>query len=322
MGVGKTIQAIASMSAFSDDWPLLVICPSGLITNWKNEFLRWLGRNSGSKKDKGKLILNDYNIKMLTKESDSAQLPPNSKRFVFIVSFELATKLVKWEKLCGGMFKAVIIDESHMLSTEKSQKTIACSTIANAAKRLVIISGSPALSSPSQLNPQISLLVGNGNDTEGSALTKYTGRKWKVHDLNSLLEATEFTIVLKILMIRRLKGDVMKSLPPKERVIVPCDIKNNEIIAQTQRFLEESEGNLARILREQNVVERNEGDGEADGEACVRRVNMFSLLQKTGLAKVGYVGDALKKFIDDEKGKVCVFARHKLVLNRLEEIGE
>lgn len=252
----------------------------------------------------------------MTKGTDRFELSKSKK--VFIVSFDLVSTFVKEEKLCGGMFKAVIIDESHVLSKETTQKTKACSTIANKAKRLVIISGSPALSSPSQLNPQISLLVANGNDTEKSALAKYTERKWKVHDSNSLLEASEFSIVLKILMIRRLKGDVMKFLPLKERVIVPCDIENNEIITQTKRFLEESGGNLARILREQNGVERNEGDGEA----CVCRVNLFGLLQETGVAKVRYVGDALKRFIDDEKGKVCVFARHKLVLDRLEEIGE
>lgn len=318
MGVGKTIQAIASMSAFSKNWPLLVICPGGLINNWKNEFLKWLGRKNGSKKDEGRLILNANNIKMLTKGSDRVDPSENEGIKVFIVSFHLASKFQKNRMLYRGMFNAIIIDESHELGNEKTQKTEACSEIANAAKRLVIISGSPALSTPSELNPQISLLEANGNDTEESALTKFTGKKSKVNDLNSLLENVEFGIVLKILMIRRLKDDVLKFLPQKERLIVPVDIEGDEVIEQTKNFLETSRGDLARLVRGQNIAKRNEGDGEER----VRRGNMFRLIEKTGLAKVRHVGDKLKRFIAHEKGKVCVFAMHTLVLDRLEKIGK
>ena len=41
MGVGKSVQAIAVMSWYSEDWPVLIVCPSSLRLNWKTEILKW-----------------------------------------------------------------------------------------------------------------------------------------------------------------------------------------------------------------------------------------------------------------------------------------
>ena len=34
MGLGKTLQAIAVMSHYRSDWPLLVVCPSSVRLTW------------------------------------------------------------------------------------------------------------------------------------------------------------------------------------------------------------------------------------------------------------------------------------------------
>ena len=34
MGLGKTLQAIAVMSYYRTDWPLLVVCPSSVRLTW------------------------------------------------------------------------------------------------------------------------------------------------------------------------------------------------------------------------------------------------------------------------------------------------
>ena len=43
MGLGNTVQAIAAMSAFWWDWPLLVLCPSTAQYHWKLRFWQWTG---------------------------------------------------------------------------------------------------------------------------------------------------------------------------------------------------------------------------------------------------------------------------------------
>ena len=42
MGVGKTIQALAICCVYKDDWPIVIICPSSLRYNWKEEILKWM----------------------------------------------------------------------------------------------------------------------------------------------------------------------------------------------------------------------------------------------------------------------------------------
>ncbi len=46
MGVGKTVESLALASCYhSKDtscWPLLIICPSSLRLNWRDEALKWL----------------------------------------------------------------------------------------------------------------------------------------------------------------------------------------------------------------------------------------------------------------------------------------
>ena len=42
MGLGKTLQGIAIASLYFEDWPCLIVCPSSLRLNWKNELTRWL----------------------------------------------------------------------------------------------------------------------------------------------------------------------------------------------------------------------------------------------------------------------------------------
>ena len=39
MGLGKTLQAIAVMSHYRSDWPLLVVCPSSVRLTWAEVFL-------------------------------------------------------------------------------------------------------------------------------------------------------------------------------------------------------------------------------------------------------------------------------------------
>ena len=42
MGLGKTIQALAIASAYQNDWPLLIVCPSSVRYSWRSAIFRWL----------------------------------------------------------------------------------------------------------------------------------------------------------------------------------------------------------------------------------------------------------------------------------------
>lgn len=74
MGVGKTIEALAICAVYKDNWPILILCPSSLKYNWKNEAEKWL-RSFAKRRD----------IKIVEKQSDDLK----SKKVV-IVSYDMA----------------------------------------------------------------------------------------------------------------------------------------------------------------------------------------------------------------------------------------
>ena len=41
MGLGKTIQALAIASAYRQEWPLLIVCPSSVRFSWRSSVIRY-----------------------------------------------------------------------------------------------------------------------------------------------------------------------------------------------------------------------------------------------------------------------------------------
>lgn len=60
MGLGKTIQALAVASSFPDDWPLLIVCPTSLRFQWKDQIKRWLGGVLSTKDDRATRKLEEF----------------------------------------------------------------------------------------------------------------------------------------------------------------------------------------------------------------------------------------------------------------------
>ena len=44
MGLGKTAQALTLMRQYPNDWPVLVVAPKAVLTQWAEEVARWSGR--------------------------------------------------------------------------------------------------------------------------------------------------------------------------------------------------------------------------------------------------------------------------------------
>jgi len=142
MGLGKSIQSLGIACCYRKEWPLLVICPCSLRYNWVNEIVKWC------QIDKSK-------IQIVAKVSET----PNLEMDVCIVSYSVAKCLP--EKLFCPLFKIAIVDESHYLKTFESQRFKQLSSTLRKSKRLILLSGTPALSRPIELFPQLSLIRPN-----------------------------------------------------------------------------------------------------------------------------------------------------------------
>ena len=139
MGLGKTIQSIASMSVYHDEWPLLILTPSTARYHWAAEFMNWLGSESSVNQgraagagnggtadpDNDKAEGEDCAIThpprapmRLLKESEihvlvagKEKVFPTSDVRIVICSYGLATSLIESKKIFPGLFKCAIVDE-------------------------------------------------------------------------------------------------------------------------------------------------------------------------------------------------------------------
>ena len=265
------------MSAFMDDWPLLVLCPSTARYHWEMELRHWMGSESrkleggcaikgggggGDDDDEGKkeewrpedeekadddeaasrvdeaaskaggeentTILRNDQINVMTSGKGTILKRDGSTRVV-ICSISLVVNLIESDRLRPGMFKAVVVDESHALKSRSTKRTRYVVPLLQAAERCLLLSGTPALARPSELWPQLSVL-GARRGQEGASSSggggvwcdedefneKY-GRGKREETIRSGRLAELHTMLTSTVMIRRMKADILKNLPAKVR---------------------------------------------------------------------------------------------------------
>ena len=232
-GVGKTIEAIATINFEKWAKKILIICPGFLKPNWRDEFLKW-------------------DVKHLTvgiMKGMKGELPETD---VVIVNYEILKpyrerlRLIEWD--------FIVVDEAHKLKSKKADRTREifggvkrnaekkiidrCSAIT--ARKRLFLTGTPSLNGkPKELWNIIQQLDPGGL---GSDWFSYATRYCKLQELTSLDPATGRKVRIGCIwdgadnleelqqkmrfkfMIRRLKEDVLKDLPPKRRMIIPIEV--------------------------------------------------------------------------------------------------
>ena len=132
------ILAIAVASYYRAEWPLLIVVPSSLRLTWAEAFQQWLPSVSASQ----------INVVLTGKDAVD--------KLVNIISYDLAVKLI--DPIKKQKFHVVIVDESHYLKSRQSKRTKLLLPVLKAATRTLLLSGTPALSRPEELYPQLSAL--------------------------------------------------------------------------------------------------------------------------------------------------------------------
>lgn len=234
MGVGKTIQAIGLISIYRNEWPVLIICPSSLKYNWKDEILAWL-------KDLGL----QRSIQIIKKSSDDFE----DKKEFFIISYDLCVRMEK--KLQAKEFNFIIADEAHYLKNMEAKRTKILLPLMQKSKRLILISGTPIVAKPSE---SFSLLKSLRPDIFKS-FTQFAHRYCNPRsgpfgmDYSGSSNVKELNFFLKFLMIRRLKVDVLSELPPKKRQKVT--INTDDAILKQIKVLLNKKAKPPQIIQEE-----------------------------------------------------------------------
>ena len=120
---------------------------------WKQSAKRWASNTIR------KLCHDCSDIEDYIQVIENSKQPINRDAKIIISSYDLLSKNI--DELEHHEFKVVIADESHLLKTSKALRTKSATRLMQHSKRVILLSGTPALSRPSELFSQLQIVSPN-----------------------------------------------------------------------------------------------------------------------------------------------------------------
>jgi len=301
MGLGKTIESIAIIN-YKKVRNILIVCPASLKINWYRELETWLVDNSLA-------------IEIINGTSNE------SKADVIIVNYDVLGKN-PW--LNDRKWDIMIVDECHLVKNNKTKRSKEVTKLSEKAKQKLFLTGTPIVNRPIELYNIVSILgfrMKFWSYAKRYCSAVHTGYGWDLSGASNLEELQDK--LRSNLMIRRLKKDVLKELPPKVRQIVCLpDVDNivgietsfKEKIEKEQKSLEEKKNSLDENTEEYNSVVKLLKDLDQ-----ISFVEMSKTRHETALKKVPSVIEFIKNEVLENTNKVVVFAHHRDVITKIKE---
>eukprot|EP00448_Togula_jolla_P018493 CAMPEP_0170581482 /NCGR_PEP_ID=MMETSP0224-20130122/7061_1 /TAXON_ID=285029 /ORGANISM="Togula jolla, Strain CCCM 725" /LENGTH=706 /DNA_ID=CAMNT_0010904617 /DNA_START=14 /DNA_END=2134 /DNA_ORIENTATION=- len=298
MGLGKSVQALSLAAQYTSEWPVLVVCPSTLRWVWQEQIQEWLP------------MLKPSEVQVVKKGTDVF----NADAKFWIISYNLFAADCKAQKgrfqlrPDGTPHKVVIVDESHNIKEWGAERTKAVVPLVRKATRAMLLSGTPTRNAADELHPQLCAVVPGFSGKLADFRARYciqqstqiAGRT--VNRVIGSRNASELNHLLtSVVMVRRLKKEVLAELPEKRRQKVPLDISDSKAMKDIKRDMEGMTGDFI-------------GGGGGGTEA------LAALFQRTMNAKVPAVKEYLLEVLQRGDEKVIIFAHHKVMMDAISEM--
>eukprot|EP00887_Chlorella_sp_A99_P006963 scaffold2.g6963.t1 len=196
----------------------------------------------------------------------------------------------------GAAARVLIVSYEMVKKSPITQRTRAVAGLARAMRRMVLVTGTPALSRPIELFPQIDILApGMFGSINDFGMRYCNGKPAELHfhaspgtgmDYRGSSNLAELQAWLRAtLMVRRLKSEVLDQLPDKVRKRVPIEVDPSH------------RAKLTEVVLELRALEREEQEGAVDFEEAAnrRRLLMSEWFRRTGPAKARALRPRRKK---------------------------
>ena len=284
MGLGKTVQSLAMLSHI-EAYPAIVVAPAHLIRNWENEIHRFLQKEDGQP-------LTVHIVKGLKPYA----LPPAD---IYLMHYLL---LRGWKTfLSEADLPYVIFDEIQELRHSGTEKYSAASLLADGAKRVIGLSGTPIYNRGAEIWNVVNILdfhfLGN--------FESFT-REWCYGYGNQIVQKPELLgdyLRREGMMIRRTKQDVLYDLPPKRRLVMT--IESNRAIYE--KLMQPIAEKIDRLRSGEELTGSQRSVLKMEIEQGER--------QATGIAKAPFVAQFVRALLEGGE-KVLLFAHHHQVMDR------
>jgi hypothetical protein len=312
-GLGKTAQALLAAEA-ANAYPLLVVVPNVVKTNWAREAGRWTPNRPAT---------------VIHGNGDTI----DGFADIVVVNYEVLDRHVGWIGDFG--FRGMVVDEAHFIKNKTSQRSQHVLELSDRIRSrtmrplLMALTGTPLI-----------------NDIEDfRAIWQFLGWIDESKPLGELMDALEDTgltpadpgfypaarqCVIDLGVVRRRKVDVAADIPARRIADLPV-----ELDGPTGRSIRAAERDLARRMvaryetalanRSSDVVEgidavlvRRIARAELKDAATTSGENVFSMVRRIGQAKAPLAADYAAQ-LARSAGKVVFFAKHIDVMDAAEE---
>ncbi|KFV11511.1 SWI/SNF-related matrix-associated actin-dependent regulator of chromatin subfamily A containing DEAD/H box 1, partial [Tauraco erythrolophus] len=224
MGLGKTIQAIAFLAYLYQEGnrgPHLIVVPASTLDNWIREVHLWCPELNvlfyyGSQEDRKHLRM-DINNKVVDFN-------------VIVTTYNCAISSSEDR----GLFRRLklnyaIFDEGHMLKNMSSVRYQHLMTI-NAKNRL-LLTGTPVQNNLLELMSLLNFVMPHMFSSSTSEIRRMFSSKTKSAEEQSIYEKERIAHakqIIKPFILRRVKDEVLKQLPPKKDLIELCAMSEKQ----------------------------------------------------------------------------------------------
>lgn len=314
-GLGKTAQALLAAQV-ADAYPLLVVVPNVVKTNWAHEVGLWTPQRQAT---------------VVHGDGDEVDAFAD----VVIVNYELLDRHVGWLGDLG--FRGMVVDEAHFIKNKTSQRSRHVLALSDrirtrtARPLLMALTGTPLINDIEDFRA-IWQFLGWIDDTKPLGALQTALEETGLTPADPGFYAAARASVIDMGIVRRRKVDVVADIPARRVADLPV-----ELDGAAGRSIRAAETALARRLvgRYRTALEVRTGGPVADGIdlKLARRVaaaelkdssertggeNVFTMVRRIGQAKAGLAADYTAQLARNV-GKVVFFAKHVDVMDQAEQ---
>jgi SWI/SNF-related matrix-associated actin-dependent regulator of chromatin subfamily A member 5 len=235
MGLGKTLQTIAFLGWLKYEanvsGPHLVIVPLSVLSNWINEFRRFLPQMK---------VVRLHSSDSAERERLKKQVLLDFEKYdVLVTTYEMAKSPMMQHSLVRSIhWRYVVLDEGHMI---KNEHAIISQTVRKMHfENTLLLTGTPLQNNLHELWSILNFQLPYLFQKSGKFDSCFDIQHAQKHSLNQelLLKVHE---MLKLFMLRRIKADVEKSVPPKVETKVMCPLTPTQTFWYKRFLLKDSD---------------------------------------------------------------------------------
>lgn len=209
MGLGKTLQAIITLTQFKEDHPKdcsLVVCPTSLVYNWKEEISKF-----------------NPKLRVLPVDGNPTQrkklLNDIKKYDVVITSYTLLQKDIDFYKTVP--FGYAILDEAQNIKNRTTRNAQSVKMVQ--AKHRLILTGTPIENSLDELWSLFDFLMPGLLSTYDRFVEKYIRQSPSLQGGRNL---DNLRRKVAPFVLRRMKSEVLDDLPPVSEIVYHCHLSD------------------------------------------------------------------------------------------------